>query len=35
MLGENVAVHRLMCTITLERDRVGGGLREVVIDLAA
>jgi len=37
MLGENVAVRRLMCTITdgLERDRVGGGLREVVIDLAA
>ena len=37
MLGDNVAVRRLLGTITdgLERDRVGGGLREVVVDLAA
>ncbi|HYM56901.1 MAG TPA: GNAT family N-acetyltransferase [Solirubrobacteraceae bacterium] len=37
MLGENVAVRQLMSTITgeLERDRVDGGLREVVIDIAA
>jgi GNAT superfamily N-acetyltransferase len=37
MLRENDAVRRLMGTITdgLERDQVGGGLREVIIDLAA
>jgi RimJ/RimL family protein N-acetyltransferase len=37
MLGDNDAVRRLMGTISahLERDRIDGGLREVVIDLAA
>ncbi|MDP9293810.1 MAG: GNAT family N-acetyltransferase [Actinomycetota bacterium] len=37
MLRENHAVRRLMGTLTdgLERDQVVGGLREVVIDLAA
>ena len=37
MLGDNDAVRRLMGTISahLQRDRLDGGLREVVIDLAA
>jgi len=37
MLGENVAVRRLMGTIAahLELDRVENGVREVVVDLAA
>jgi RimJ/RimL family protein N-acetyltransferase len=37
MLSDNSAVRHLMETITerLESDRVGGGLRDVVIDLAA
>jgi RimJ/RimL family protein N-acetyltransferase len=37
MLGDNVAVRRLMGTISahLELDRVEGGVREVVVDLAA
>jgi RimJ/RimL family protein N-acetyltransferase len=37
MLGDNDAVRRLMDTISahLERDRIDGGLREVVINLAA
>ncbi|MEO8689164.1 MAG: GNAT family N-acetyltransferase [Solirubrobacteraceae bacterium] len=37
MLRDNVAVRRLMATITahLELDRMEGGLREVVVDLAA
>jgi RimJ/RimL family protein N-acetyltransferase len=37
MLGDNVAVRRLMSTISthLELDRLEGGLREVVVDLAA
>jgi RimJ/RimL family protein N-acetyltransferase len=37
MLSDNDAVRRLMGTISahLERDRIDGGLREVVIDLAA
>jgi len=37
MLGENVAVHRLMSTISahLELGRVDSGVREVIVDLAA
>lgn len=37
MLSDNAAVRRLMDTITerLEQERVGGGLRDVLIDLAA
>jgi RimJ/RimL family protein N-acetyltransferase len=37
MLSDNAAVRRLMDTIAerLELERVGGGLRDVVIDLAA
>jgi RimJ/RimL family protein N-acetyltransferase len=37
MLSDNAPIRRLMATITerLEEDRVGGGLRDVVIDLAA
>jgi RimJ/RimL family protein N-acetyltransferase len=37
MLGDNDAIRRLMRTITahLEVDRVAGGVREVVVDLAA
>ena len=37
MLGENVAVRRLMSTISahLELDRVESGVREVIVDLAA
>ncbi len=37
MLGDNIAIRRLMGTISahLELDRVEGGLREVVVDLAA
>ena len=37
MLGENEAVRRLMHTIgaQLELDRIEGGVREVVVDLAA
>jgi len=37
MLSDNVAVRRVMATITahLELERMDGGLREVVIDLAA
>jgi RimJ/RimL family protein N-acetyltransferase len=37
MLGDNVAVRRVMATISahLELDRMDGGLREVVVDLAA
>jgi RimJ/RimL family protein N-acetyltransferase len=37
MLGDNVAVRRLMTTISahLELDRIEGGVREVVVDLAA
>lgn len=37
MLGENVAVRRLMGTISahLELDRVEDGVREVIVDLAA
>ena len=37
MLGENDAIRRLMRTITdhLEHDRISGGVREVVVDLAA
>ena len=37
MLGDNDAVRRVMRTITahLEQDRLQGGVREVVVDLAA
>lgn len=37
MLSDNAAVRRLMATITerLEQEHVAGGLRDVVIDLAA
>ena len=37
MLSDNDAVRRVMATITahLELERMDGGLREVVIDLAA
>lgn len=37
MLSDNAAVRRLMDTITerLDQERVGGGLRDVLIDLAA
>jgi RimJ/RimL family protein N-acetyltransferase len=37
MAGENVAVRRLIAhfTRTLERDEVAGGVREVVVELAA
>jgi RimJ/RimL family protein N-acetyltransferase len=37
MLSDNLAVRRVMATITahLELERMDGGLREVVIDLAA
>ena len=37
MAGENVAVRRLIAhfTRTLERDEIVGGLREVVVELAA
>ena len=37
MLGDNVAVRRLMRTIStrLELESIEGGLREAVVDLAA
>jgi RimJ/RimL family protein N-acetyltransferase len=37
MLSDNVAVRRVMATISthLEMERIEGGLREVVVDLAA
>ena len=37
MAGENVAVRRLIAhfTQTLERDEIAGGVREVVVELAA
>jgi hypothetical protein len=37
MLTDNVAVRRLMATISahLELERIEGGVREVVVDLAA
>jgi L-amino acid N-acyltransferase YncA len=37
MAGENVAVRRLIAhfTQTLERDEIAGGVREVVVKLAA
>jgi hypothetical protein len=37
MLGDNIAVRRLMSTISaqLELERFEDGLREVVVDLAA
>ncbi len=37
MLGDNAAIRRVMHTITahLDEERVAGGVREVVVDLAA
>ena len=37
MLSDNIAIRRLMTTISadLALERLGGGVREVIVDLAA